>query len=369
MGLFRRKDSDYWWMSFSHKASRYRLSTGTANRKLAEKIYAKVVVDLQTGTYFPELPEHHKTVTELLEKYMTDHSVLNKKPRSHQRDHGLKAHLVKAFGALTLAEVTPAMIAAYKTARRQTGVSPATVNRELGLARHAFNLAMREWEWTTRNPFTLVTREREPKGRDRWLRDQEEPRLLTACPLWLRGLVEFALETGLRVGEILTLSHHDVNLIQRTLCVEAATTKNGLARTLPLSVRAEALIREQLARRRVISPLVFGNRKGGVRTLGTINRAFRQALRRARIVDFRFHDLRHTFATRLCQAGVDLYIVQRLLGHQDPKMTQRYAHHCTESLRSSMQVLDHRFMNRRSRAQHAEGDASDDDAADESRIQ
>lgn len=365
MGLFRRKDSDHWWMSFSHKTSRYRLSTGTANRKLAEKIYAKVVVDLQTGTYFPELPDHHKTVAELLEKYMTDHSALNKKPRSHQRDHGLKAHLVKAFGALTLAEVTPALIAAYKTARRQAGVSPATVNRELGLARHAFNLAIREWEWTNRHPFTLVKREREPKGRDRWLRDQEETRLLSACPLWLRGLVEFALETGLRVGEILTLTQSNVNLTQRTLCVEAATTKNGLARTLPLSVRAEALIREQLARRRVISPLVFGNRKGGIRTLGTVNRAFRRALRQAQIDDFRFHDLRHTFATRLCQAGIDLYIVQRLLGHQDPKMTQRYAHHCTESLRPGMQVLDRRFVNRWSRANHAEGETPNEDAAGE----
>ena len=90
-------------------------------------------------------------------------------------------------------------------------------------------------------------------------------------------------------------------------------------------------------------------------TEGTVNRAFRRSRQRAGLADFRFHDLRHTFATRLCQAGVYLYIVQRLLGHQDPKMTQRYAHHCTESLRPGMRALDQRFVAHLSRLCHGTG--------------
>lgn len=354
MGIFQRKDSEHWWMSFSHKGERYRLSTGTANERLAERIYAKVRTEIETGAYFPQMPEHHKTVAELLEKYFVEHSALNKKPRAHRRDRSLKTHLIKAFGHLIMFDVTPAAIAAYKTARRQAGASGATVNRELGMARHAFNLAMKEWQWASRNPFTLVTREKEPKGRDRWLRDEEERRLLAACPAWLREFVEFAVETGLRLGEILTLQWPHVDLGHGTLTVEAATTKNGLPRTIPLSDRALAVLQRRQSRSGTASLVVFANRKGGHRTLGTVNRAFRKARTRAGIANCRFHDLRHTFATRLCQDGVDPYTVQRLVGHQDPKMTQRYAHHCTESLRRGIEVLNRRGTGRLSRFCHGE---------------
>lgn len=354
MGIFQRKDSEHWWMSFSHKGKRYRLTTGTANEKLAERIYAKVRTEIETGAYFPELPEHHKTVAELLEKYFVEYSALNKKPRAHQRDRSLKTHLSKAFGHLILVDVTPAAIAAYKAARRQAGASGATVNRELGMARHAFNLAMKEWQWASRNPFAMVTREKESKGRDRWLRDEEERRLLAACPAWLREFVEFAVETGLRLGEILTLQWTHVDLNLGTLTVEAATTKNGLPRTIPLSARALSVLRRRQGQQQTASAVVFGNRKGGLKTPGTVNRAFRRALRRAGIENCRFHDLRHTFATRLCQDGVDPYSVQRLLGHQDPKMTQRYAHHCTESLRRGIEVLNRRRAGRLSRFCHAQ---------------
>ncbi len=260
MGIFQRQDSEHWWMSFSHKGRRYRFSTGTVNERLAERIYAKVRTDIETDAYFPQMPEHHKTVAELLEKYFVEHSALKKKPQAHRLDRSLKTHLIKAFGHLIMFDVTPAAIAAYKPARRQAGASGATVNRELGMARHAFNLAMKEWQWASRNPFTLVTREKEPKGRDRWLQDEEERRLLAASPAWLREFVEFAVETGLRLGEILTLQWPHVDLHQGTLTVEAATTKNGLPRTIPLSDRAMAVLRRRQGRTGSASLVVFANR-------------------------------------------------------------------------------------------------------------
>lgn len=352
MGIFQRKDSELWWMSLSHKGKRVRLSTGTANRKLAAKIYAKVLLDVQTEAHFPKLPEHSKTFGDLIERYMTDHSAIQKKPKSHRRDKSLKTHLLAAFGTRLLVEIAPADIAAYKTARRQAGASAGTVNRELGLARHAYNLAKREWEWTSRNPFEMVRSEIEPKGRDRWLRDEEEVLLLATCPRWLGELVEVALETGMRLGELLGLERKNVDLVRKVIYIEAGTAKNALPRTIPLSARAEATIRDLYGRKPTSSPYVFSTRSGRTITEGTVNRAFRRSRGRAALTNVRFHDLRHTFATRLCQAGVDLYVVQRLLGHQDPKMTQRYAHHCTESLRPGMRALDDRFVAHLSRLCH-----------------
>lgn len=352
MGIFQRKDSEQWWMSFSHQGQRVRVSTGTANRKLAEKIYAKVLLEVQTETYFPKLPEHSKTFKDLIERYMAEHSAIHKKPKSHRRDKSLKTHLLAAFGTRLLVDIAPAHIAAYKTARRQAGASAGTVNRELGLARHAYNLAKREWEWTSRNPFEMVRSETEPKGRDRWLRDEEEVLFLATCPRWLGELTEVALETGMRLGELLGLERKNVDLVRKVIYVEAGTAKNALPRTIPLSSRAEATIRELYGRKPTGSPYVFSTRSGRMITEGTVNRAFRRSRGRAALTNVRFHDLRHTFATRLCQVGVDLYVVQRLLGHQDPKMTQRYAHHCTESLRPGMRALDERFVAHLSRLCH-----------------
>lgn len=360
MGCFQRPDSAYWWISFSHKGTRYRFSTGTDNRKLAEQIHAKVILEIRSGQYFPETPEQRITVTELLTKYLAEYAPVHKKPGTVRRDRSLAAHLVKAFGAMTLGQVTPAQIAAYQTARQATGASAGTVNRELALARHAFNVAIRQWEWASRNPFTVVTREREPKGRDRWLREDEERGLLAACPTWLRNLIVFALETGMRLGEILALPWRNVDLARQTVYVAAGTTKSAFPRTIPLRAKGVALLAAIQARpRAVASVLVFPSRRGRLITQGTVNRAFRRALARAGIADFRFHDLRHTFATRLCQAGVNLYVVQRLLGHQDPKMTQRYAHHCTESLQHGLRLVEQQPETRRSRFGHGAANPGD----------
>lgn len=211
--------------------------TGTANRKLAEQICAETLLEVQTEEYFPKLSEHSKTFGELIERYMPDHSAIQKKPKSHRRDKSLKAHLVSAFGPPLLVEISSAQVAADKTARPQAGASARTVNRELGLARHAFNLAIREWQRASHNPFAMVRSETGPKGGDRWLRDEEEALLLATCPRWLEELVEMALETGMRLGELLGLERQNVDLVRKVIYVEAGTAKNTLSRSIPLSAR------------------------------------------------------------------------------------------------------------------------------------
>jgi integrase len=180
--------------------------------------------------------------------------------------------------------------------------------------------------------------EREHNGRDRWLTVEEEGRVLAACGPWLRDIVQFALGTGMRMGETLSLSWRGVDLIRRTAMV--FQSKNGERRTIPVNQTVLSLLKEGETLRSLRTDLVFPSTTHTPLEGGHLRRAFRLALKKARIEGFRFHDLRHTFATRLVQAGVELYKVQRLLGHKSPMMTQRYAHHYPESLREDVEIMD-----------------------------
>ncbi len=204
--------------------------------------------------------------------------------------------------------------------------------------KRAFNLAIREWEWCDKNPVARVSLERLDNKRDRWLTFEEEEKLLQACPAWLRELVLFGLNTGMRLGEILSLTWKGVDLFRKTATV--FRSKNNERRTIPLNESALELLKAKGKVRSIRTDLVFHTKTHNAIDECNVGRAFRIALRRAGIQDFRFHDLRHTFATRIVQAGKDLYKVQVLLGHKTPIMTQRYAHHYPESLRDGVEVLD-----------------------------
>jgi integrase len=221
--------------------------------------------------------------------------------------------------------------------RREEGAAPATINKELGTVRHVFNVAIREWEWCRDNPMHRVAMEKVHNARDRWLTEDEETRLLGAAPAWLQEIILFALHTGMRRGEILALNWADVDLTRGVLVV--MKSKNQERRTIPLNVRVfELLVAKQP--RSVSGGLPVFTTSCGTRLDGrNLMRGFYAALKEAGIENLTFHDLRHTFATRLVHEGVDLYKVQRLLGHKSPVMTQRYAHHCLDSLRDGVAVL------------------------------
>jgi integrase len=242
------------------------------------------------------------------------------------------------FGDRTLADITPKLIVAYKNKRYEDGKAPATINRELANLKKAFNLALREWEWCHQNPVTRVSMEKENNKRDRWLSEKEESQLLTACAPWLHDLVTFALHTGMRMGEILELTWRGVDLTRRTVTV--LRSKNGERRTIPVNETVLRVLKEKAKVRSLASDLVFCSKAFTPMESGHLRRSFRLALSKVKIEEFHFHDLRHTFATRLVQAGIDLYKVQQLLGHKSPIMTQRYAHHYPESLRDGVEILD-----------------------------
>jgi len=170
------------------------------------------------------------------------------------------------------------------------------------------------------------------------LKSDEETRLLENCPEWLSEIISFALNTGLRQDELLSLEWDRVSLLRKTILIQK--TKNGKPKTLPLNKMAIDVLNRRPKIKSIKNDLVFLNRNGKKIHASNLRVAFSTVLRKAGIKKFRWHDLRHTFATRLAQAGVDLYKISKLLGHKDIKMTQRYAHHCPDSLRDGVEALE-----------------------------
>ena len=338
MGLYRR--GQVWWICFSYKGKFIRRSTETGDKKLAGRVYHKVLGEIAEGKWFERLAGEDKTFREMMKKYMIEHSMPKKE--SSERDRSSLTHLLPFFQNYALTEVSPKLINEYKTARRNDGASPCTINRELALMKHAFTLAINEWEWIKENPVKKVSMEKEPTSRDRWLNYDEEEKVLSASPQWLKGIIIFAIETGCRRGEILSLVWKDVDLFKKVVTIFGK--KTGERRAIPLTQKAlEILKARQKARMNVMSikgDFVFTHPAGQKVNFHTLRTAFERAIKKANIEDFRFHDLRHTFASRLAQTGTDPYTIQKLMGHKFFATTQRYAHHYSESLKRGISALD-----------------------------
>jgi integrase len=262
--------------------------------------------------------------------------------RSLSEDTRILGHLKDYFGKDTpLAEITAARVADYKGFRLSTvrkigeeerPLAGATVNRALALLRHLLRLAHEEWEVIDRVP--RIRLEREAEGRLRWLTPEEATRLLDVCRCSrnadLLDLVELALFTGMRRGELLGLSWERVDRARGVVLLDA--TKSGRRREVPLNGRADAV----LARRgsKAVGPVFPSRRWDAYRT------AWDLAVDRAKLDDFRFHDLRHTFASWAIQGGASLQEVKDLLGHASLAMTLRYGHLAPEHLRTAVARLD-----------------------------
>jgi integrase len=333
MGLYKR--GQVWWVSFVYRGRRYRNSTETADRKLAQRILDKVKGEIAEGRWFERLPGEEKTFKEMMEKYLDEYA---SKKVSEKSFRGYSKKPISYLGDYTLSEITPKTINEYKVKRRNEGIRPATLNRELATMKRAFNLAIREWEWVKENPVARVSMEEENNKRDRWLTSEEEERLLKVCPEWLRELMIFALNTGMRLGETISLEWKGVDFFRKTVTV--FKSKNKEPRTIPMNEAVFEMLKKKARVKSIRTNLVFYTQAHAMYNKTSIDHAFKTITKKAKIENLKFHDLRHTFASRLVQLGKDLYKVQRLLGHKNPSMTQRYAHHCPESLRDAVEVLD-----------------------------
>jgi len=333
--MFKR--NGVWWTCIRHNSRKIQKSLETPDRKLAKSIEAKVRTELVEGNYFDKPIGRNKTFSQLVARFMREHAP--KVSDGQQRSYATSSkHLLKFFGETDLLSISPKMIARYKVLRREAGLKPATINRELAMLSKAFNLAIREWEWLEINPVSRVSKEKEDNERDRWLAVDEEVSLLENSPEWLRDIIIFNLHTGLRQDELLSLTWDRVDVFRKTILI--ADTKNGKPRTIPLNKTALGILENKARVISIRSRIVFHSKCGTKIDKHNLRRAFVIAMETARIEDFTYHGLRHTFATRLAQSGVDLYKISKLLGHKDIKTTQRYAHHCPESLRDGVEILE-----------------------------
>jgi len=248
-------------------------------------------------------------------------------------------HLKRAFGAATpLTAITGDRISHWRTEQlgrvsRQTGelVSPPSINRPLALLRHLLKRAATEWNILPSAP--VVRLERERQGRLRWATPEEATRLLAACAQSgntdLLHVVTVALYTGARQSEILRLTWDRVDRTRGVIQLEV--TKSGKRREVPYPSQVEAVF----ARRPRAGETVFRARRWD-----SYRSAWERALRVARVEDFKFHDLRHTYASWLVQRGRPLVEVKDLLGHATLTMTLRYAHLAPEHLREAVNVFE-----------------------------
>jgi integrase len=243
--------------------------------------------------------------------------------RSHKDDARYGEMWSERFKGRALDEITAGEVEKIRAERLDgdDAVKPATVNRQVAFLRHVFNVAIRDGK-TERNPVARLRLFKE-RGRIRYLTDEEQPKLMNSLPDdESRQRVTVLLHTGLRKSEFLGLTWKNVDFKAGVLTIPCS--KNGETRHVPIN----ATVRELLSRRpQPLKPdtLVFPNSLGGP-DLRWAEKRFPAAASAAGIEDFRLHDLRHTFASRLVMAGVDLLTVMQLGGWKSLAMVQRYGH-------------------------------------------
>lgn len=348
MSLLRRQGSEVWHCSFKVDGKTYRKSTGFKDRKRAlafERQYRKEVEEkARLGVVKPP------TLEQAIQRYESDVLIPRALQAGHEENLKREQYTYRRLRLLIrhdtrLDQITPATIADLRSRLLREGKAPATVNRYLNALSSLLQKAERDWHCLAHKPRVALLKLQ--NKRDRYLSIEEEQRLLAASKPHLRNLIVFLVDTGARKTEATTLTWRqvDFNLKQ----VSFIKTKNDKPRSIPMTHRVRSLLTQLHAIRPNNEPRVFLVRnKGSYRTNGIPtytpfrepHGSFKTACRKAGLLGVRIHDLRHTFASRLVSSGVPLLAVAQLLGHQDIRMTERYAHLGPNHLAQSIDRLN-----------------------------
>lgn len=333
--IFKKRDK--WWINYTHEGRRIRIPIGSS-KELAEKVLHKKLTEIAENKYLDIQREVRIKFKDFTQEYIELHA-------KHRRSwiSGFRNSLRKlevAFGEKFLHEITPLMIERYKAERKSQptykGTLPAgaTVNRELACLKSIFTKAV-DWGKAKENPVRKVKFFKENNQRTRFLIEEELSRLMVCSSPRLQAVIAIAVNTGMRKSELQNLRWEDINY--ETGIITLTKTKNGEIRYLPInSVVKRAL--ESL--RETFSGYVFVKKDG---TPYSVRKSFDTAVRKAGILGFRFHDLRHTFASHLVMSNVDLNTVRELLGHKSLDMTLRYSHLSPNHKQDAVQKLVNRF--------------------------
>ncbi len=320
MSLFKR--GNIWWVRFTApNGQQVRRSTQTANKRQAQEFEAQLKSKLWRVAKLGEKPRRKwQDAVErwLREKEGTKVTLCDDKYRLRW----LHPFLFDRY----LDEIDRALIDEITQVRLERGSSPATTNRLLATVRCILRCAERDWEWLDKAPHVRLLPE--PKKRVRWLTPQEADRLLDALPEYLAEMVRFTLATGLRERNVTDLQWSQVDLVRQCAWMHPDQAKARKAIPVPLNANALAVVERQLGQH---PEFVFSYRGNKVRNGN--NHTWRRVLKQVGIENFRWHDLRHTWASWHIQRGTPLHVLQELGGWSGPEMVQRYAHLSAEHLK------------------------------------
>ncbi|MFC1536998.1 tyrosine-type recombinase/integrase [Pseudomonadota bacterium] len=318
MSLYKREST--WWVDIiSPTGERVRRSTGTDKKSLAKEFHDKLKTDLWRISKLGEKPR----------RLWNEAVVLWLKEQSHkatiEEDKSKLRWLDQFLGGKHLDTIDRELINKITEAKLGQGVTNATVNRTLEVLRAILRKCVNEWEWLDRAPQVRMLKE--PKRRIRFLSQEEAGRLLAELPEHLSDMASFSLATGLRQSNVTGLQWSQVDLTKRLAWIHPDQAKARKAIPVPLNKGAVNVIRKQQGKH---PTHVFSFRGNPVTQVST--KAWYAALKRAGITNFRWHDLRHTWASWHVQNGTPLFALQELGGWESQEMVRRYAHLSAEHL-------------------------------------
>ena len=330
MGRLYKREKIYWF-DFQMNGTRYRKSTGKSKRRDAEDVFhaEREKAKMAESAGIQKIKTYK--LVDLAEEYLK----WAERQRSYKDKKQCIRQLVEVFGNRDMKDLNTREIEQWQSSRLKYN-KPSTVNRLLATLKHMVNKGV-QWEMAGDGALKQVRNVKllpENNRRLRFLSIEECQRLIECCHKNLKPIVIVALNTGMRRGEILGLKWEQVDLSHGFILLDV--TKNGERREIPINTTLEYLFKEMP--HSAESVYVFAGKTG--KPLTDIKTGFHTALRKAGIHDFRFHDIRHTFASQLVMAGIDLTSVKELLGHKSLTMTMRYSHLSPGHKRKAVHVLD-----------------------------
>ena len=305
------------------------------------------------GRFFKTAESQKHTLSDLIQRYIRD--VLPRKAKVFVEYASQLKWWEEQIGDVRLSDLSTSLISEKRDllsrtiTNRKKHMSNARVNRYMAALSTALNTSIREWEWMEDNPMRKISKLKEPKGRVRYLSDEERERLLDACKgsvnnhLYL--VVVLALNTGARQQEIWDLRWSNINLIKGLITF--SETKNDEFRSVPLKGHPLKLLLEHSRIRRENSDIIFPSKKNPAVSYDFRN-PWKKALLVAEVEDFRWHDLRHSCASYLAMNGHPIRTIAEILGHKTLSMVQRYTHLNAEHLSEAISDLDKKMFGSRS---------------------
>ena len=319
VSIFKRGKT--WWIAFTTpQGKRVRYSAQTEDRQQAQEFHDNIKAEAWRTSKLKERAAY--TWDEAGVRWLDEKS----HKRSLKDDIKMLRWLQTYLRGRKLTEITREIIDLIVKERKKTNVTPATINRMLALVRSILRKTV-EWGWIDQVPIIRLVSE--PKRRIRWLSHKEAETLLLCLPEHQAELARFALATGLRQGNILSLEWSQIDLTRGLCWIHPDQAKGGKGIGVPLNTEALSVLRRQAGKheRRVF---VYNGKP-----ISQVNtHAWRTGLIKAGIKDFRWHDLRHTWASWHIQAGTPLHVLQELGGWESVKMVMRYAHLASDHLAS-----------------------------------